>query len=452
MSLIQTLMRRAVLTMLVCLCVALALALWRAQIDTDREARGSAHIAHMVAALSSLQNVPQADLSAHLQTIQTLNSSGGLRHVQLRIRDAQGHELVAPGQDPSDAPAAGFSWLHPFGTVPEWRMQWTIPRPQGPPLTGILMANPGSEQDEALSGVLGLLAILCAFAAFLLLGIYLSVRRAFRPLRDILDAIGQIESGDSARRLSPMSCRELDRIGSALNQLADALAVAQQSRRQLGARIQTLQEDERSQIALDLHDEFGQQVTGLRANVRWLIRRSEGQADIQAVLRELDQECERIQQGMRHLLQRLRPQGGRDADALSLAGWLQSLIDGWHAKSGNQVRIDLVCAVHGVTIPRELAVTIYRMTQEALTNITAHAQAQSASARVWHEGRTLHWEVSDDGVGLREAEPAMLRGRGLAGLRERVWTHGGTLIIENPPAGGTTLRARFELPPQGSAL
>jgi two-component system sensor histidine kinase UhpB len=94
MSLIQTLMRRAALTMAVCLCVALALALWRAQIDTDREARGSAHIARMVSALSSLQSVPQADLAAHLQTIQALNASGGLRHVQLRIQDASGRRTV----------------------------------------------------------------------------------------------------------------------------------------------------------------------------------------------------------------------------------------------------------------------------------------------------------------------------------------------------------------------
>ena len=69
MSLIQTLMRRAVLTMLVCLGAALVLALWRAQVDTDREARGSAQLAQMVSALSSLQSVPQAQLAAHLQTI-----------------------------------------------------------------------------------------------------------------------------------------------------------------------------------------------------------------------------------------------------------------------------------------------------------------------------------------------------------------------------------------------
>lgn len=443
MSLIQTLMRRAVLTMVVCLCVALILALWRAQIDTDREARGSAQIAQLVSALSSLQNVPQAELSVHLERIQTLNASGGLRHLQLRITDAQGHELVAPTQQAAVAGPAGFSWLHPFGAMPDWRLQWSIPRPEGPLLTGVLMANPGSEQEEALSGVLGLLAILCVFAAVLLLGIYVSVKRAFRPLHDILEAIGQIENGAAARRLHAMSCRELDRIGSALNHLADALEMAQRSRRQLGARIETLQEDERAQIALDLHDEFGQQVTGLRANVRWLIRRTGGQADIQAVLQELDQECERIQHGMRHLLQRLRPQGHGEADAASLAGWLQSLLDGWHAKSGNQVRFDLVCDVDGASIPQDIAVTIYRMTQEALTNIARHAQAKQARVHVWHETHALHWQVVDDGVGLMEPEQAMLRGRGLAGLRERVWTHGGELKIQSPQAGGTTLQAHF---------
>ncbi len=442
-------MRRAVLTMVVCLCAALVLALWHAQIDTDREARGSAHIAQLLSTLSLLQSVPQAELAAHLQVIQTLNAAGGLRHVQLRIRDAQGRELVMPTQEAAAARVAGFSWLHPFGAAPDWRMEWTIPRPGGLPLTGVLMANPGSEQEEALSGVLGLLAILCVFAAVLLLGIYVSVQRAFRPLHDILEAIGQIESGDTTRRLHAMSCRELDRIGSALNHLADALDVAQRSRCQLGARIQTLQEDERAQIALDLHDEFGQQVTGLRANVRWLIRRTEGQSDIQTVLQELEQECERIQHGMRHLLQRLRPQHlGADDDAASLASWLQSLLDGWNAKSGNSVQFDLVCDMAGVAIPQELAVTIFRMTQEALTNVARHALAKQSRVHIWHEGQTLWWQVSDDGVGLLEPEQAMLRGRGLAGLRERVWTHGGELTIQSDPTGGTSLHAHFLLTPQ----
>jgi two-component system sensor histidine kinase UhpB len=451
MSLIETLMRRAVLTMVAGLCAALVLALWRAQIDTDREAQGAAQIAQLVSALSLLQNVPQAELPGHLQTVQTLNASGGLRHLQLRLRDAQGHELVASPLDATGA-ATGFSWLHPFGGLPDWRMEWSIARPQGPPLTGILTANPGSEQEEALSGVLGLLMILLVFSTVLLLGIYMSVQRAFRPLHDILEAIGDIEKGDTTRRLHAMSCRELDRVGGALNHLADALDVAQRSRRQLGARIQTLQEDERAQIALDLHDEFGQQVTGLRANVRWLIRRTQGMAEVQSVLLELDEECVGIQQGMRHLLQRLCPHSNSvPGNEGGLAQWLQSLIDGWQAKAGNKIHFELVCPVDGLQIPNELAVALYRMTQEALTNIARHAQAKKATVHIRREAQDLYWQVADDGVGIMEPEQAMLRGRGLAGLRERVWTQGGTLAIQSSQAEGTTLEAHFALLPQGDA-
>lgn len=429
--------------MLACLCVALLLALWRAQIDTDREVRGSAHLAQLVTALSSLQSVPSAELPARLASLQALNAADGLRHVRLRILDAQGQVLVSSVAEAPEPGGGGWSWLHPFGAVPDWRQQWTIPRFDGHPLTGVLQANPGSEQDEALSGVLGLLVILCVSAALLLLGMYVAVRRAFRPLHDILQAIGQIENGGTAHRLPALSCRELDRIGGALNHLSDALEAAQHSRRQLGVRIQTLQEDERAQIALDLHDEFGQQVTGLRANVRWLQRRTEDAADIQAVLQELDDECQRIQYGMRHLLQRLRPQG--DGEATDLAGWLQSLIDGWHARSGNPVRIELACDVGEARVPQVIAVTIFRMTQEALTNMARHAQASQARIHVWREGDTVHWQVDDDGVGLQAPEQAMLRGRGLAGLRARVWNHGGSLAIQSPSTGGTRLQARFPL-------
>lgn len=443
MSLMQILMRRAVWTTVSCLVVALGLAMWRAQLDTDREARGSAQVAQLVAALSAMQRVPDDELGVYVRSLQGLDAEGSLRHLRLRILDAQGRELVALPQEAVRA-AGSYAWLHPFGTVPDWRMQWTIPRAQGLPLTGILTANPGSELEEALSGVLGLLAILFALAGALLLGIFLAVRRALRPMHDILDTIGYLEAGDTARRLPALSCSELDRIGGALNHLAASLDAAEASRRQLGARIQTLQEDERAQIARDLHDEFGQQVTGMRASAHWLQRRLQDQPQLQAVAQELDREFERMQHGMRQLLQRLRPQEGRGGPAAGdLQDWLRSLLDGWHANAGNDVAIELVFEVDGPRVPQELAVALYRMTQEALTNIARHARARRAQVRVWRQGDTLCWQVADDGVGLQAPEQAMLRGRGLAGLRERVWAQGGELSVHTPAAGGTELRARF---------
>jgi two-component system sensor histidine kinase UhpB len=102
-------------------------------------------------------------------------------------------------------------------------------------------------------------------------------------------------------------------------------------------------------------------------------------------------------------------------------------------------------------IPNELAVALYRMTQEALTNIARHAQAKKATVHIRRDAHTLYWQVADDGVGILEPEQAMLRGRGLAGLRERVWTQGGTLKIQSSQTTGTTLEAHFALLPQVEA-
>ncbi len=438
----QMLMRRVVLTTALCLLIALALALWRAQLDTEREARGSAQLARLVATVSAMQGVADAELGTYVQSLQALEAEGGLRHLRLSVLDAHGRELVSLPREPTRASGVA-AWLQSVGGVPDWHLRWSIPRAQGLPMTGVLTAYPGSEMEEALTGAVGFLGILFAFAGALLLGLYLAVRRALRPLHDILAAIVHMEAGDMTQRLPALSCRELDRIAHALNHLATSLGVAEEARRQLSARLQTLQDDERAQMARDLHDEFGQQVTGMRATVRWLQRRLHDQADMQSVTQELDQEFERMQHGMRQLLQRLRAPDGGQPTADDLHDWLRTLVEGWRAHAGRDMTIDLAFEVQGARLPQDLAVALYRMTQEALTNIARHAGAHRAQVRIWSESDSLCWQVTDDGVGLHAPEQAMRRGHGLVGLRERVWARGGDLSLQAPAGGGTQLKACF---------
>jgi two-component system sensor histidine kinase UhpB len=181
--------------------------------------------------------------------------------------------------------------------------------------------------------------------------------------------------------------------------------------------------------------------------------------------------CGDILQDIRHLLARLQPFGPADtaagasaADAPGaeplnrLAGLLDGLVEAWRgrgpviqARWSSRPGPDAPQAVPWQslpdthTLPRPLALALYRITQEALTNVARHAQAQRIDLSITLTGAqqagqppAVHWCVEDDGCGLGDPAAAARRGNGLAGLRERVWALGGELQIGPAEASATT--------------
>jgi two-component system sensor histidine kinase UhpB len=160
--------------------------------------------------------------------------------------------------------------------------------------------------------------------------------------------------------------------------------------------------------------------------------------DVQPVVQGMVAQCAAIQNDVRGLLARLQPLGGvAEADQPisvgALTELLEGLAEGWRtsARGALQVTLD-VDAARERTLPRDLALALYRITQEALTNVARHAQATVVEVRIaWpHEAPALDWSVSDDGVGLADGDAALRRGNGLAGIKERVWAFGGDLHLQ----------------------
>jgi two-component system sensor histidine kinase UhpB len=263
-----------------------------------------------------------------------------------------------------------------------------------------------------------------------------------------------------------MPNRELQAIAAALRELADALERAERQRRALSQQVLTLQEDERQRIARELHDEFGQHLTALRADAAWLSQRLAGDPTGSRVVQAMSAQCEALQAEIRTLLQRLQPS---DEDAtdhshlLTLQRQLEALVQAWATSPGLTVRFELALAARdaagralpwpsgaqarALALPRELARALYRISQEAMTNVARHAQASCAVLQLHlhrrADGDVLHWQVSDDGLGLGDFAVALQRGNGLAGIRQRVWSLGADL--ECDAARGVCLRASFRI-------
>lgn len=393
---------------------------------------------------------------------------------------------------------------------PPFTVSWAVPRPQGPPWTVSLSADADSEQLEALQFLLESVGTVALASAGMLLVMHWNTRRAFQPLSQLLAAIAQLRAGrpEPLAALPAMRVGEMQAIADALQALAQALAEAEQERQWLGQKVLTLQEDERQRLARELHDEFGQRLTALRVDAAWLARQLAGQPALLSVVSGMAGQCEGIQRDIRAVLARLQPLGpmhpgqGEAGDAGRLAELLQDLVGGW--ARGTEVASDSVAsaatppitaaaaaaaaaeaaphppptprielqlqardasgrtcawpAADQARLPLDLMLAVYRISQEALTNVARHAHARQASLAVawlWParpgEPAMIDWSVTDDGVGVADFGHALRRGNGLAGIKERIWARGADLQAgpaqpgHSPP--GWRLATRLKVPP-----
>jgi len=423
---------RIVAVSVVILLAALALALWRAQYDVQREERGALEIVRLFEHLYAIENGPADAIESHVEALRRINAAGDLRHIQLDLRDEAGATRVAPrGTQPESALERLFASIAPGmrSVQVDPSGPWTLQRDDDARFAATLSLDPSSEQREALDNLVGMLLVLLGYGAALLLAVYWALRRTLAPLQPIQQAILRYERDDFAYRLPALPFAELDRIGRALNHLASTLAGAREARRVVSLKLVSSQEEERARIARELHDEFGQTLTAMRADVAWLSHHTSALPELREVVGGLGRHCERFHGQVRDLLRQLRPQGD-GMSGVPLKTLLDDLVQSWRERPGRHAQYALRYELGDRVLPDELAMALYRLTQEALTNATRHADATRVDVRVGARANgDIEWSVEDDGVGLDSVERAPHRGNGLAGMRERVWAHGGEIEI-----------------------
>jgi two-component system sensor histidine kinase UhpB len=278
------------------------------------------------------------------------------------------------------------------------------------------------------------------------------VGRALAPLQSLANAMTGIEAGRYGTRVKPGGSPELAAICDKLNHLAAALGDAVADKDRLAERIVSLQDAERREIARELHDEFGPYLFALRAHATSLLRLSkEPEPDLVALQKhggEILQQVNDLQQVNRRVLKRLRPVG---LDELGLSEALGALLRLWR-ETHPAVAVELAISPSLGEAGETAELTIYRIVQEALTNVFRHAGATRVDVTVapaGAAGRSILVRVSDDGGGL----PADHKlGLGLIGMRERVLALGGAVSVASTDRG-VTVEALVPCGPQvGSGI
>jgi PAS domain S-box-containing protein len=206
-------------------------------------------------------------------------------------------------------------------------------------------------------------------------------------------------------------------------------------------RLLTAQEDERRRLARELHDSMGQELTAVMLSLKAVESLVPDSSPARTRLREMRDSVERIGRAVHDASVELRP---TSLDDLGLKASLVDLVHRWSQRSG--ILVDLHASFDETErIPLEIETVVYRVVQEALTNVVKHADASRVSVILERREGYLIAIVEDDGRGFAE-DVDMTRGRlGIVGMRERAILVGGSLQVESSADIGTTVRIRVPL-------
>jgi signal transduction histidine kinase len=218
------------------------------------------------------------------------------------------------------------------------------------------------------------------------------------------------------------------------------------ARRQVLQRLADAEETERSRISRELHDRLGQNLTGLKLGIQLIRQQGPFLPPVQESLGRLEQIADGLMRDIHRLAWELHPAA---LDDLGLEMALRHYTSEWSEKS--RVPVDFHCeGMEAHRLPLQLETTLYRVAQEALTNVTRHANAKRVSVLLERRPDLVSLIVEDDGDGFdAEIQASAAQGKlGLVGMRERVTLAGGKLEIESARGAGTTVFARVPFKPK----
>jgi signal transduction histidine kinase len=236
--------------------------------------------------------------------------------------------------------------------------------------------------------------------------------------------------------------KELSRVNENLQAEIIKHNESETARLQLLRRLVTAQEEERRRISRELHDQTGQQLAALLLGLKTLNKSSSnGSASLHKGLLKLQKLTERLVDEAHHLAWELRPAA---LDDLGLETALSNYVEKWSERSS--ISLDFHSGLDKLRLPAPVETAVFRIVQEALTNVLKHAQANRVSVILEYRNEELLVIVEDNGRGFSPEAPLTEKergGLGLVGIYERVALVGGKLNIESEPGSGTTLVVRI---------
>jgi signal transduction histidine kinase len=209
----------------------------------------------------------------------------------------------------------------------------------------------------------------------------------------------------------------------------------------LSRRTEEIREEERKQIALNLHDDLGQILTAVKMDVSWVRNRLPVNEDI--LLQRVDTTLDIIDEAIgsiQRITSQLRPP---ILDNLGLFESLRSLLSDFQKRTGIITKLQL--PEKEAPLHPDIMISVYRIIQEGLTNVIRHAQATHIGLTITEKNNTFEIQMKDNGLGIKDEKILASDSMGLIGIKERVSRWNGEFEISGKPGEGTLLHISLPL-------
>lgn len=372
--------------------------------------------------------------SGHAALLQQLRRLEDARHMEISISNSTAPETLVATTRAIAAPA----WFVRLVESEPLVLRKPLNNANGDVIT--IRTNPADEIAEVWQETRVFLLMLLVVLLSLNSILYLIIGRWFQPVRTILDNLEHVEHGDNSGPLPANALPELQVIADRIQRVASALNASRADNERLNRRSLSIQEEERRHLAQELHDEMGQSISAIKAIAFSIAERNSDDPMSREGATRIGSISNSVRDHIRSMMHRLRPVV---LDELGLIAALEHMVDEWNRNHSNSF-CSLRTSGDFSKLDSEQQIHLYRIVQEALTNVAAHSGAELVDVSL-ERGATLQLQlqVRDNGRGFDPARTTP--GMGLSGMQERVKALHGEWVLDTQLAAGVTIQVTFPL-------
>jgi two-component system, NarL family, sensor histidine kinase UhpB len=426
---------RIVLTSMVILILGGIITIWQARQSVKTELDSSLNLAGQLIQLN-FPNGSQGsiDVDSWLPRFVSLEQT---RHLTIQLKQPGGTivNFAAKAKPATDTiPPQWF--VHLLSAQPP-KIEQQFMNAKGENISLIVQANPIDEISEAWKESCAFFSTLLIMTTITFLAVNLLFTKTLKAITVIVEGLQAIEQGNYQQKLPDFSTQEYDNIAKAINHMTDVLDATQKENKALTLHTLQIQEDERQHLAKELHDELGQSLTAIKVMASTA---KNTKSDTGQIADTIISVCDHLITVVRSMMRNLHP---LVLTELGLKASLEDLLNHWLQRHPG-LSIILECPDTVDTLEQKIAIQVFRIVQECLTNIVRHAQATEATVHFEiTAGKQLHLEITDNGQGCTMSETK--KGFGLLGIRERIKSLTGELNIQTNHQQGMKITAYIPL-------
>jgi len=411
-----------------------AISIWQARQSVSKEVDSSIFFARQLIKISlGTHPFQKTNLIARLSHLKQT------RHLTIQIRKPSGEVVHISRQKVvnrnNETPPTWFvNWV-----VSQYaQVEYPLTTSTGQRLVLIIQANPLDEIAEVWQESLAFFNLLLLLVVLTFLTVYFVFNKTLRAIQLIVAHLKGIEMGNYQKKLPHFATQEYEAIAMAINHMTDVLARTQQQNRALTQHSLAIQEEERRHLSQELHDEFGQSLTAIKVMAVTITHKT---ADIHKITHAIIEVCDHLMVAVRSMMKQLHP---LMLTELGLKATLEDLLHQWETQNTSTI-FNLDCDDDVEQLESTMAIQVFRVIQESLTNIIRHAAAKQVSIclQLSHQPSRLILTIRDDGVGCDLKQHAA--GFGLLGMEERIKLLGGAFTIQSQVNQGMQVNAEIPL-------